>query len=78
MDRKRNKLKIFYLITNKNSPLFISINDNYISGFIAGDGSIGIYPFSLIFESLKFCNIFLSITQHKNNFFLTNEIKDYF
>jgi hypothetical protein len=28
---------------NKNSHDYIPINDNYISGFIVGDGSISIY-----------------------------------
>src|SRR5690606_35612324 len=63
---------------NKNSSLYIPINGNYISGFIAGDGSINIHPFSLTFNTSKFCGIFLSLTQHKNNLFLMNEIKDYF
>ncbi|KFH98272.1 LAGLIDADG endonuclease (mitochondrion) [Podila verticillata NRRL 6337] len=79
MNRKRNKLENFLPDhCNKNSSLFIPINGNYISGFIAGDGSINIHPFSLTFDSLKFCSIFLSITQHKNNLFLMNEIKDFF
>jgi hypothetical protein len=63
---------------NKNSPDYIPINGNYISGFIAGDGSIGIFQHSLTFDSPNFCRIYLSLTQHKNNLFLINEIKSYF
>lgn len=79
MNRKRNKLENFLPEhCNKNSSLFLPINGNYISGFIAGDGSLGIAPYSLTFESLDFCIIYFSITQHKNNLFLMNEIKDFF
>lgn len=63
---------------NKNSHDYIPINGNYISGFIAGDGSIGIFQHSLTFDSPNFCRIYLSLTQHKNNLFLINEIKSYF
>lgn len=63
---------------NKNSHDYIPINGNYISGFIAGDGSISIYPSTLTLENSKFCKIFISLTQHKNNLLLMNEIKDFF
>lgn len=63
---------------NKNSNNYIPINGNYISGFIAGDGCISIYPSSLTLDNSKFCDIYISLTQHKNNLFLMNEIKDYF
>lgn len=63
---------------NKDSPKYIPINGNYISGFIAGYGSISISQYSLTFDTSQFCRIYLSLTQHKNNFILINEIKDYF
>lgn len=79
MNRKRIKVESFLPShCNKNSPLFIPIEGDYISGFIAGDGSIGIYPNSLTFNSLNFCTIYFSITQHSNNMSLMNEILCYF
>lgn len=79
MNRKRKNLENFLPDhCNKNSSLFIPINGNYISGFIAGDGSLGIIPFSLAFNSLDFCQPYFSITQHKDNIVLINEIKDFF
>jgi hypothetical protein len=79
MNRSRvNDLDFTPLHCNKDNIKYISINGNYISGFIAGDGSIGIYPNSLTFNSKNFCNIYFSITQHKKDISLINEIKDFF
>lgn len=47
---------------NKVSDNYIPIDGNYISGLIAGDGSIGIYPDSLTFNNKNFCSIYLGIT----------------
>lgn len=79
MNRSRaNTLDYLPSHCNKDSFEYIPINGNYISGFIAGDGSIGIFQHSLTFDSPNFCRIYLSLTQHKNNIFLINEIKSYF
>jgi LAGLIDADG endonuclease len=79
MNRSRaNTLDYLPSHCNKDSFEYIPINGNYISGFIAGDGSIGIFQHSLTFDSPNFCRIYLSLTQHKNNLFLINEIKSYF
>jgi len=79
MNRSRvNDLDYLPLHCNKNNIEYLPINGNYISGFIGGDGAIGIYPNSLTFNSKTFCSIYLSITQHKKDIFLMNEIKDFF
>src|SRR5690606_24957186 len=77
MNRKRDKFDNFLPNhCNKNSSLYIPINGNYISGFIAGDGSINIHPFSLTFNTSKFCGIFLILTHYKIILFLFNYIKN--
>lgn len=79
MNRSRvSTLEFLPLHCNKANDSYIPINGNYISGLIAGDGSIGIYPSSLTFNNKSFCSIYLAITQHKKDINLMNEIKYFF
>jgi hypothetical protein len=60
---------------NPNTPGYIPLDPNYISGFLAGDGYL-----SLItkIDSPSFGRIKIGFTQHQDNYLLLQSIKDYF
>jgi len=63
------------LHNNPNTPGYIPLDPNYISGFLAGDGYL-----SLItkIDSPSFGRMRVGFTQHQDNYFLLQSIKNYF
>ena len=70
-----NILNYLPIHSNKDSLGYIPINGMYIYGFIADNGSIGIFEHNLTLDSPNFYRIYLSLTQHKNKIIWINEIK---
>lgn len=56
-----------------NDTLYLSLNGDYINGFIAGDGCI-----NLVVSGKSFGSARLSISQHKNNYSLMKAFSNYF
>jgi hypothetical protein len=57
------------------NPSYIPLDPNYISGFLAGDGYLSMVS---KIDSPSFGRMIVGFTQHYNNYFLLNSIKDYF
>lgn len=70
---KLDSLNNFTKVQNDIPPLYLSLNGDYINGFIAGDGCI-----NLVISGKSFGSARLSIFQHTNNYDLMKAISNYF
>lgn len=63
---------------NPSSPNYIPLNGNYISGFIAGDGSLSLITEHYSGSSDRFGQIGLFVYQHVNNKLLLESFVPFF
>jgi hypothetical protein len=63
------------LYCDPNTPGYIPLDPNYISGFLTGDGYLSLVT---KIDSPSFGRMRIGLTQHQDNYLLLQSIKDYF